>query len=341
MNTPKIAPTVGIAIPCFQEEKYIEKCLRSCINQTYKGTIQLIVVDGGSTDGTLKIIKKIQEEFPDQIVLKQNPKKVTPISLNIGLSSLQTDFKMILGAHSYLTPEYIQNTIDVFESNETIDCVGGVIINEYEDEKSKTIGLAMSSPFGVGNATFRTGGNKGYVDTVAFGMYKKDIFEKIGYFNENLIRNQDDEFNFRLTAQNGKIWFDPNIVSHYYSRGNYQKLFSQYYQYGFWKVYVNVLHQSVTSIRQLIPCFFVVYLLGNIILNIAYPQFHLTWNFPLYLYLFIGTIAALKKDLTKFFPILMTFILLHISYGWGYLMGILQFVIFKQKAKPQHAKHNR
>lgn len=341
MNASKNLPSIGIAIPCYQEKKYIEKCIRSCINQTYSGRIQLVIVDGGSTDGTLSIVQKIQEEFPNQIVLKNNPLKVTPVSLNIGLKFLETDFKMILGAHSYLTPEYIDFSISAFESDQQIDCVGGVILNQYEDEKSRTIGLAMSSPFGVGNATFRTGGSAGFVDTVAFGMYKKEVFEKIGYFNEDLIRNQDDEFNYRLTSQNGKIWFDPNIVSHYYSRGNYKKLFSQYYQYGFWKVYVNILHHSVTSIRQLIPCLFVVYLISAVVFNILDSQHYLVWNLPLFLYLLLGTMAAAKKEVTKTFPILLTFILLHFSYGWGYLLGIIQFGIFKKQPQAQHAKHNR
>jgi GT2 family glycosyltransferase len=248
MNVQQTLPTVGIVIPCYQEKYYIEKCIRSCIEQSYQGTIQVAVVDGGSTDGTVEIIRKIESEFPNQIVLKNNPLKVTPVSLNIGLQHLQTDLKMILGAHSYLRSDYVSKSVAAFDSNKQVECVGGIIINEYQDKTSRNIGLAMSSPFGVGNATFRTGGKKGLVDTVAFGMYKKEVFENIGYFNEHLIRNQDDEFNFRLTQNQRKILFDPEIISHYYARGNYNKLFRQYFQYGFWKVYVNVLHHSVTSI---------------------------------------------------------------------------------------------
>jgi GT2 family glycosyltransferase len=341
MNVQQTLPTVGIVIPCYQEKYYIEKCIRSCIEQSYHGTIHVVVVDGGSTDGTIGIIRKIESEFPNQIVLKNNPLKVTPVSLNIGLQHLQTDLKMILGAHSYLTSDYVSKSVAAFDSNKQVDCVGGIIINEYQDKTSRNIGLAMSSPFGVGNATFRTGGKKGLVDTVAFGMYKKEVFENIGYFNEHLIRNQDDEFNFRLTQNQGKILFDPEIISHYYARGNYNKLFRQYFQYGFWKVYVNVLHHSVTSIRQLIPCFFVVYLICAVVLNIAAPKFSIFWNTPMFLYLVIGIIAAAKKDVKNSPSILWTFLLLHLSYGSGYLKGIIQFGILKQQAKAQHAKHNR
>ncbi len=341
MNDQQTWPSVGIVIPCYQEKNYIEKCIRSCIEQSYSGKIHIVVVDGGSNDGTIGIIQTIEKEFPNQIVLKNNPLKVTPISLNIGLQHLETDFKMILGAHSYLTHVYIEKSVQAFKLDPQLDCVGGIIINEYQDDTSRIIGMAMSSPFGVGNATFRTGGKKGLVDTVAFGMYKKEVFESIGYFNENLIRNQDDEFNFRLTQNHGKILFDPEIISHYFARGNYSKLFRQYFQYGFWKVYVNVLHQSVTSVRQLIPCFFVIYLICATALNILLPQHALLWNIPMFLYLLVGILAAAKKDFKKCLSILWTFLLLHLSYGSGYLKGIIQFGILKQQAKAQHAKHNR
>ena len=341
MNEQQTWPSVGIVIPCYQEKNYIEKCIRSCIEQSYNGNICIVVVDGGSNDGTIEIIQNLEKAFPDQIVLKNNPFKVTPISLNIGLQYLHTDLKMILGAHSYLTHEYVEKSVQAFKLDHQLDCVGGIIINEYQDETSRIIGMAMSSTFGVGNATFRTGGKKGLVDTVAFGMYKKEVFESIGYFNENLIRNQDDEFNFRLTQNRGKILFDPEIISHYYARGNYSKLFRQYFQYGFWKVYVNVLHHSVTSVRQLIPCFFVVYLICAVVLNILAAQHAILWNIPMFLYLLVAIVAAAKKDVKNSPSILWTFLLLHLSYGSGYLKGIIQFGIFKQQAKAQHAKHNR
>jgi hypothetical protein len=172
-------------------------------------------------------------------------------------------------------------------------------------------------------------------------MYKKEVFESIGYFNENLIRNQDDEFNFRLTQNRGKILFDPEIISHYYARGNFSKLFRQYFQYGFWKVYVNVLHHSVTSIRQLIPCLFVTYLIFAALLNFLAPNYALIWNIPLFLYLMVGIVAAARKDLKNSLSILWTFFILHLSYGSGYLKGIVQFGILKQQGKAQHAKHNR
>ncbi len=334
-------PSVGIVIPCFQEKDYIQECVISCLKQTYKGRITVVVVDGGSTDGSLQIIHDLLKTYPLQVILKDNPKKVTPISLNIGLRQLDTDLKMILGGHAYLTPDYVEKCIKAFEENPSIDCVGGIILNEYQDKTSRVIGMAMSSSFGVGNATFRTGGEKSIVDTVAFGMYKKEVFERIGYFNEHLIRNQDDEFNFRLNQINGKILFDPEIISHYYSRGNFKKLFHQYYQYGFWKVYVNVLHKTVTSLRQLIPCFFVLYLIIAAGLCAFSPQKWAFWILPLIVYFILGTLFAAKKDLKNTIPILWTFFLLHLSYGWGYLRGIIQFGILKQQAKAQHAQHNR
>ena len=122
----------------------------------------------------------------------------------------------------------------------------------------------MSTPFGVGDAKFRTGGSAGHVDTVAFGAYRRDALEEIGLFDVALSRNQDDELNYRLLKSGWRIWFDPRISSQYHVRSTYRNLVRQYYQYGYWKVFVNLKHRTITTWRQTVPALFLLVLLERV-----------------------------------------------------------------------------
>ena len=190
--------SVAIVIPCRNEEKYIGKCIDSILKQDYPQEQLLVYVcDGKSNDGTVRIIDAYAAKYSN-IRLLINEKQTTPFALNLGIKESDSDVVIILGAHAELYPDYVSNCIKAFSFDQNIGCTGGIIENVYENETAAVIGKAMSSGFGVGNAHFRTGNKDGLVDTVAFGAYKKEVFEKIGLFNEELIRNQDDEFNGRI-----------------------------------------------------------------------------------------------------------------------------------------------
>lgn len=334
-------PSVGIAIPCFQEVKYIEECVLSCLNQTYRGLIKVYVADGGSTDGTLEKLQQLTLQHENKIVVLKNERRVTPVALNMGLQASQEDFKMILGAHAALPNNYIEKCMQTFEDYPEAHCVGGLIVNEYEDAQSQAIGCAMSSSFGVGNAHFRTGNKSGFVDTVAFGMYRKEVFEKIGYFREELIRNQDDEFNFRMEINGMKCYLNTNLYSKYYVRGTLSKLLKQYYQYGYWKVYVNMIHGQITTVRQLIPFAFVCYLIALVVSNIIVPKYSLFAALPLLLYFILAIVFALRAKSNEPRSTLLSFFILHLGYGWGYLRGLIEMKIFGKRPSLQNAQHNR
>lgn len=321
--------TVSIIIPCKNEEQYIEKCITSLLQNTYpKELVSIYVCDGLSTDNTVEIVKKISYKN-STVHLLNNTKQTTPFALNLGLKKSEADIKIILGAHSEADANFISENVKTFEIDNEIGCTGGIIENVYENHTSKTIGLAMSSSFGVGNAHFRTGAKDGYVDTVAFGAYKKEVFEKIGYFDESLTRNQDDEFNFRIIKNGFKIYLNKKIKSKYYVRGSFNKLFRQYYQYGYWKVFVGKKHKAVTSLRQLIPLFFVLFLITGTISSLFHPYLFYTFLAGVCIYLIAAFLAAfnLKSNLVK---IVFSFIILHTSYGLGYLKGILDFLILNK-----------
>jgi cellulose synthase/poly-beta-1,6-N-acetylglucosamine synthase-like glycosyltransferase len=250
-------PIISVVIPCKNEEKYIEKCIRSVYTNMVEGfDIEVIVCDGVSEDQTPNIVESLRNEYP-LLQFQINHKQYTPFALNLGIENARGDYICILGAHATMKPDFLSSCYKIFSNDSAIGCVGGILNNTYENDISEAIGLAMNSSFGVGNAHFRTGNYEGYVDTVAFGLYKKEVFKKVGLFDPYLIRNQDDDFNFRLTKNGYKLYLINKVVSDYAVRGSFKKLYKQYYQYGYWKVYVNKKHQNITTFRQLVPFFFV------------------------------------------------------------------------------------
>lgn len=292
------------------------------------------ICDGNSTDGTQQLVKNYVLKNHSFKLLVNN-QKTAPHALNLGIRNSNSDYVIILGAHSELDNDFVRKSIDTFSINDQIMCTGGILENVYENETSKIIGHAMSSVFGVGNAHFRTGTKKGYVDTVAFGAYKREIFDKVGLFNEELIRNQDDEFNYRLTSAGFKIYLNPEIKCKYFVRASYGKLFKQYYQYGYWKVYVNMLHGTVTTIRQLVPAAFVLYLFMLALSALINPFAFLVMST---LFAFYATLALLFAFMQNPKPIIalniaFTFIILHLSYGLGYIKGIVDFPILGRTIK--------
>jgi len=335
--------TVSITIPCRNEELYIEKCINSLLQSSYPNElITIYVCDGLSDDNTRDIVKKISEKN-NNVILLNNEMKTTPFALNIGLKKSKSDIKIILGAHSEVDKYFIMESVSAFEKDEKIGCTGGVLENIYENSISEIVGLAMSSSFGVGNAHFRTGTKDGYVDTVAFGAYKKEVFEKAGYFDESLTRNQDDEFNYRIIKHGFKIYLSKKIKCKYYVRGSFKKLFRQYYQYGYWKVFVNKKHKTITSIRQLIPLFFVLFLVLGAGLSILHQLIFYSYIFIGGIYLLSAGIFALKTstNIKNLFLIIYSFIILHISYGTGYLIGIFDFLLLNKNPNKKEIKMSR
>lgn len=322
----------SIIIPCRNEREYIEKCISSIEFQHYeKELIEIIVIDGLSTDGTREILSDLSQKN-DRLRVFDNSKLYTPHSLNIGIKNAKNEIILRLDAHSELQNNYLFECDKILDENPDVVCVGGIITNEYSSNTAKSIGFAMSSIFGVGNAHFRTGTKEGYVDTLAFGAHRRFIFDEIGLFDEDLIRNQDDEYNYRIIKNGYKILLSKNLISKYYVRATFNKLFRQYFQYGYWKVFVNKKHRVITSIRQIIPLFFVFFLMlfpALLVLN----QF-LIYYFALFLlYIVLAIFFALKKStqLVVFLKILFSFFILHFSYGLGYLYGLYDFILLDKR----------
>lgn len=325
--------TISIVIPCRNEENYIANCLDSIIDSDYPNElIKIKIVDGMSDDNTRDIIKNYSNKY-NFIDIIDNIKQKTPYAFNLGIQNSSSDFIMIMGARHIISKNYIEYSIDKLNSDNSLGCIGGAVINSYENNTSEVISKAMNSSFGVGLGNFRTNFNEEiYVDTIGTPVYKKVIFDELGLFDEKLTRNQDDEFNYRVTQANYKILSSGNISVQYFVRASFSKLFKQYYQYGYWKVFVNKKHKTVTTIRQLVPFGFVSYLVLFLIsLGFISDYIYIT-SMPLVLYILLITYFSIKlsSKISEVINIFKSFFILHFSYGLGYLEGIFNFIILNR-----------
>lgn len=322
---------VSIVIPCRNEEKYIGKCIESMINQSYGiENIEVLVVDGMSDDKTQEIIKSYSEKQPN-VKFVINEKKVAPVAMNLGIKQAIGDIIIIFGAHAYMDKDYVKNSVEKLK-DDAVAVVGGRIINISENNLSEAISYAMSSPFGVGNALFRYSTKEEFVDTVAFGAYKKEVFETVGLFDEEFVRNQDDELNFRVSKAGYKMLLSPSVESHYYTRGSLGKLFKQYYQYGFWKVRLIQKHKRPPAVRHLIPVMFVSGIILGCLVSIFSELLRGMFLSVLALYVVLAGVYAFKACNKKYsyIPrIMICFLILHSSYGLGFLEGLYTFYLTK------------
>lgn len=335
---------ISVVIPCRNEVLYIRECIEAIYGNKLRSEVVLsvFVVDGMSDDGTRELVLNLEKKFPN-LKLVDNEKQLTPFAFNLGIYQVPADYIQIVGARHILSSNYLQKSLDILQSNCEIWCVGGKLINEYLNETGEIISKAMSTTFGMGLGNFRTLEKSGFTDTVTSPMYPYWVFEKIGFFDEQLIRNQDDDFNFRVTKAGGKIWFEFDISLKYYVRGNFQGLYRQFYQYGYWKVFVNQKHKAVTTLRQLVPPVFVFFLFVSPVLMLL-GSFLLWTTVSLYaVYILLGIYFASKMSnrVVEFFQIFKTFPILHFSYGSGYLSGMINFLILRQKPSDKQKRLSR
>ena len=333
-----------VIVPCRNEIKNIEECVQAIYSNKLDESVHLSVtiVDGLSDDGTRELISDLKKKY-NTLQLIDNKKQLTPYAFNLGINSLKADFYQIVGARQILSPNYLSKSIEILSNNKSIWCVGGNVENVYLNEIGEIISKGMSTSFGMGIGNFRVLENSCFVDTVGTPMYPGWVFDKIGYFDEDLVRNQDDDYNFRLTKAGGKIWLETSISIKYYVRATFKGLFRQFYQYGYWKVFVNTKHKTVTTMRQLVPPIFVLYISSlsfSFLLPNPFDWIYFLGGFAYLVMLFYSSLKLIKKG-NDFFLFIRTFLTLHFSYGLGYLHGILNFIILKRKPSQKQMKLSR
>ena len=325
---------VSVIVPMRNEEAFIGKCLASVAEQDYPAELlEVLVIDGRSTDRSREIVSAMRAEVPG-LHLLDNERKVAPVAFNIGINNARGEILTIISAHCYLASDYISRCVE-YLAKTGAECVGGPIESIGETHTAKAIALAMSCPFGVGDALFRHSQRAQYVDTLAFGAYRRDVFDRVGLFDEELIGNEDDEFNYRLLRYGGKLFLTPAIKSFYYSRASLRALWKQYFNYGFGKVRVVRKHPGLVRLRHLMPALFVASLMIAALLGLFSPLFVLLFAVIVGSYLSLSFLFSLRIALKKgwqYLPVLpLTFACLHVAYGAGFLMGLVRFILLGRR----------
>ncbi|BCD60566.1 MULTISPECIES: glycosyltransferase family 2 protein [unclassified Nitratiruptor] len=318
---------ISVIIPIFNEEKYIAKCLDSIIEQEYpKEKMEVLLIDGGSSDKTIDIIKQYQEKYPFFRLL-HNSKKIVPTAMNIGIKNAKGEYIIRLDAHSSYPKDYLRKLI-YWHKKLGADNVGGIVVTKVKNKTktSNAIKNVLSDRLGVGS-TFRSGVDAiKEVDTVPFGCYKKEIFNKIGLYDERLVRNQDIELNKRLKKMGGKIYLIPDIKATYYARETFKDLAKNSFENGKWNILTAYYTKTLSSLslRHFIPLLFVLALLMSAVLSFFFSWLGYLFLFLLAFYLTIITLRSLqiKKDTSLLHQVL-AFLVLHFSYGFGSLAGLL------------------
>jgi succinoglycan biosynthesis protein ExoA len=344
INSPS---RVSIVVPCRNERNHIGSFLDTVLMLDFDGLErEILIADGDSDDGTKEIIEEYNSRFPE-IRLISNPERIVSTGLNAAIRESTGELVIRMDVHTQYAPDYIKESVRV--SRETgADNVGGPWVARGKGYIGRAIAAAFQSPFGAGPGGSHDPNLEGEVDTVYLGCWRRETFVRAGFFDEELVRNQDDEWNLRLRRMGGVIWQSPKILSWYHPRESLKGLFRQYLQYGYWKVRVNQKHRIPASWRHVVPGAFV---LANLVLPLAGTMLWafgnrslsaacmIMWIAQMLLYSLISCVAttsAAKRcgwDLMLVLPIV--FGIYHVSYGLGFLLGTLN--VFRGSRKPNRA----
>ena len=329
---------ITVVIPVRNEEKYISGCIESLILQDYpKNEMEWVFVDGCSIDKTKDILFSYMQKYPKLIKVFDNPQKITPCARNIGIEHSKGKYIIRMDAHSEYENDYISKCVYYLDTIEA-DNVGGVVETKSKTKIGGTIASMLSSSFGVGNSRFRTGGKDGFVDTVPFGAFKRDVFKNYGGYDERLVRNQDNEINYRIRKNGGKIYLSNNIKSSYYCRDSIKGISHMALVNGKWNIITMKLCPGSMGLRHFVPFLFVLSLVVLPALGFLWWPFWGLLGVELFLYFVLDVVFSIKsaKKINEFFLLMVLFPIFHLSYGIGSLIGI--FTLFSKKYRDNKYK---
>ena len=327
---------VSVICPIYNEEKYITQCIESVLAQDYpQEDLEILFVDGMSSDRTREMVEAYTQQYTFLKII-DNPHRTVPYAMNIGIEAAQGEIIIRLDAHAVYPTNYFSKLIAGLHLHQA-DNVGAQCRTLPINQTTTAIAIAeaLASSFGVGNSMFRIGITEDTeTDTVPFGCFRREVFEKVGLYDTELIRNQDDELNARIINHGGKIVLLAGLEFDYYARDSYAKLYKMYYQYGLYKPLVNKKLGAPATLRQFIPPMFVIGLVLGAILSLCIPFIGLLYGAVILLYLAAGMLIGLKlsrkhQSAALVLAMPFTFFILHLSYGIGYIHGIIK-LLFKQ-----------
>lgn len=333
---------LSVIVPIYQEEKYISKCIDSMLSQDYpKDDLEIILVDGMSKDRTREIVATYTAKYPF-IRMIDNPDRIAPCAMNRGIKEAKGDVIIRLDAHVFYPKNYFSLLVEKLNELPGAENVGALCdtLPVNDSITAQSIAAVLSSSFGMGNSHFRVGADKEMeVDTVPFGCFHRSIFDKVGLYDEELVRNQDDELNARIIKAGGKIYLIPQLVCEYYARDTAKKVYKMFYQYGVFKPLVNKKLGSPATVRQFFPLFFVLGLLVGPVVCLFLPVLWWAYFAVIMLWFILATSFSLKdsKNLKRILTQNWIYFVVHFGYGWGYIVGIYKILFHR----PFIAQSNR
>lgn len=316
----------------YNESEYIEYALESLLTQDYpKSLYEIIIIDGNSTDNTISLAKHLIQkcinsgELVPQVSFLKNPKKILAAGWNIGIQAAKGEYVTRIDAHATAPNTFIRIAVETMMRVDAV-CVGGRLNTKAISETGMIIKDILSSSFGVGNSLFRTSNEAGYADTAVYGLYDISIFDKVGYFDESLVRNQDIELHSRIKRAGGKFYFEPKIEFIYYSRDSVKGMMKQAFGNGLWNIVILKRNNAKLSLRHLIPFLFLLFWIVSTVAGMFWTPVWYLECAVLILYLGLAIVASLKKtkSITRVIKMLGLFFLLHVSYGFGSFVGIFK-----------------
>ena len=326
MSTGK-SIAVSVIIPVYNEERYIQRCIESLINQSYpRDKMEWIVIDGNSDDRTYEILSHFLGQYPIRIL--SNPKRTTPSSLNMGIKEANGVYLIRFDAHAFFPPDYIENCVNCLEATDA-DNVGGYVETVAEGFWGKAIAKVLSSRFGVGDSRFRIGGESGYVDTVPFGAFRREVFKKVGLFDEDMIRSEDNDINARIQQNGGKVFLSEKIHSIYFCRDTVPALLKQGLLNG------NTLFQTIwrnpgaMRLRHFVPFFFLLSIIILPIISIFSLPVRWLFTSELFFYFLLDIVFSFfYGNPENGIVTLWLYPLFHLTYGLGSLLGLFGIRLF-------------
>lgn len=323
---------VSVIIPCYNEQATIMDLLKTLYAQDYpREEMEVLIADGMSTDQTRDIIRSFKGSHPDfQIKLIDNPQRTIPSALNRALEEAEGKYIVRLDAHSSPASDYISHSIHALQERKG-DNIGGVLQIEPGGTSwiARSIAVAAGHPLGVGDARYRIGSEAREVDTVAYGTYRSSLIDEIGPYNEDLLANEDYEFNVRVRKAGGTVWLDPDIRATYISRPSLSALSRQYWRYGYWKLRMLVEYPSTFRWRQLSGAFLLSWIVLGV-LSVFFPLARWLLGLEAFIYgmaLFISGIqtARQEKDGLLFVGVPLAIATMHFSWGAGFLWSLVKY----------------
>jgi glycosyltransferase involved in cell wall biosynthesis len=320
---------VSVVIPMRNEAAHVVACLESLAAQDVaEEGFEVIVADGDSTDSSTDLVSAWALRHPN-VRLVRNSRRTTPFGLNEGIRNSRGVVVIILGAHATVAPDFIRENLRALEASGA-DAVGGSMDAVGQDAFSAAAAAAIASRFGVGSVAFRQAKEERFVDTAAFAAYRRDVFERVGLFDEELVRDQDDEFNYRLRARGGRIFLTPRIRSRYVARSSAARLWRQYFGYGFWKVRVLQKHPRTMQPRHFVPALSIGAGLALVLAGLFDSRALWAASALAAIYVACAVAASLwtasDGGWRRISRLLIIFPILHLGYGLGSLVGVIRFL---------------